>query len=281
MGRLRTWVEVSAKGWNGTPKLLWTLIKRSTLSQLRLVAVHSEWAQNLFGSAAAAAWVVSASGRNEETTMLKLIEGSKAQLFPQEMDAMFRNRAEIFSDRLGWEVVVKDGYERDQFDGLNPLYLVSVDPVTNQYWGSLRLLPTTGPNMLRDVFPQLLEEGEVVESATIWESSRICAIAAPGQPDRCKNGVGYVLSELIAGIGEVAYLAGLTQIVSVFDARILRVLKAVGCEPEVIGTPKRIGGVMAYAAMFEPDFGRLEAFRTEMNMGDTVLAPGAKELVFA
>jgi acyl homoserine lactone synthase len=105
--------------------------------------------------------------------MLKLIEGSKASLFPREMDAMFRNRAEIFSERLGWDVIVKDGYERDRFDDLDPLYLVSVDPMTERYWGSLRLLPTTGPNMLRDVFPRLLEEGEVIESATIWESLRI------------------------------------------------------------------------------------------------------------
>jgi acyl homoserine lactone synthase len=212
--------------------------------------------------------------------MLKLIEGSYASRFPREMEAMFRNRAEIFGERLGWEVVVKDGYERDRFDDLNPLYLVSVDPVTGTYWGSLRLLPTTGPNMLRDVFPQLLEEGETVESATIWESSRICAVAAPGQPDRSKNGVGYVLSELIAGIGEVALLAGLTQIVSVFDARILRVLKAVRCPGEVIGRPQRIGGVMTYAALFEPNPDRLEAFRAELSMGSSVLAPGAKELAF-
>ena len=81
--------------------------------------------------------------------MLKLIESSYASFFPKEMDAMFRNRAETFSDRLGWEVVVKDGYERDAFDDANPLYLVSVDPDTEEYWGSLRLLPTTGPNMLR------------------------------------------------------------------------------------------------------------------------------------
>src|ERR1700690_3970269 len=87
--------------------------------------------------------------------MMKLIEGSYASFFPKEMDAMFRNRAETFSERLGWEVVVKDGYERDAFDDANPLYLVSVDPDTEEYWGSLRLLPTTGPNMLRDVFPQL------------------------------------------------------------------------------------------------------------------------------
>ena len=212
--------------------------------------------------------------------MLKLIEGCYASRFPRDMDAMFRNRAEIFGKRLGWEVEVDDGYERDRFDEFNPLYLVSVDPDSGAYWGSLRLLPTTGPNMLRDVFPQLLEEGEAVESASIWESSRICAIAASGQPERTKNGVGYVLSELVAGIGEVALLAGLTQIVSVFDARILRVLKAVGCEPEVIGRPQRIGDVMAYAALFEPNPERLVEFRNEMHMGNSVLAPGARELAF-
>ena len=85
--------------------------------------------------------------------MLKFIEGSRASLFPKEMDAMFRNRALTFSERLGWDVTVRDGYERDAFDDANPLYLVSVDPRTHEYWGSLRLLPTTGPNMLRDVFP--------------------------------------------------------------------------------------------------------------------------------
>jgi len=66
--------------------------------------------------------------------MLKLIEGSYASFFPREIDAMFRNRAETFADRLGWEVVVKDGYERDIFDDANPLYLVSVDPDTEEYW---------------------------------------------------------------------------------------------------------------------------------------------------
>ncbi len=117
--------------------------------------------------------------------MLKLIEGSYASFFPKEIDAMHRNRAETFSDRLGWEVVVKDGYERDVFDDANPLYLVSVDPDTEEYRGSLRMLPTTGPNMLRDVFPQLLD-GDYVESATIWEVSRICAAALPAS----RNGAG-------------------------------------------------------------------------------------------
>ena len=164
---------------------------------------------------------------------------------------MFRNRAETFSERLGWEVVVKNGHERDDFDDANPLYLVSVDPETERYWGSLRLLPTTGPNMLRDVFPQLLGEGQTIESATVWESSRICAIAVDGQPERTQKGVNLALGELLAGIGEVGLIAGLTQIVSVFDARIFRVLKAAGCNPEIVGRPQRIGGIMCYAGMFD------------------------------
>jgi N-acyl-L-homoserine lactone synthetase len=216
--------------------------------------------------------------------MLKLIEGSRASLFPQEMDAMFRNRALTFSERLGWDVTVKDGYERDVFDDANPLYLVSVDPHTNEYWGSLRLLPTTGPNMLRDVFPYLLDDGEYIESATIWESSRICAVAVDGQPQRSRNGVNFVLSELIAGIGEVAILAGLTQVVSVFDARIYRVLKAVGCNPQLIGKPRRIGGTMSYAGLFDTGEGLLQvlnAFREELGIEAPESNELSKEFAFA
>ncbi len=213
--------------------------------------------------------------------MLKLIEGSCASFFPREMDAMFRNRAQTFSERLGWDVVVKDGYERDAFDEANPLYLVSVDPDSEKYWGSLRLLPTTGPNMLRDVFPCLLGEGQVIESATIWESSRICAVAVEGQPERSRTGVNIALSELLLGIGEVALIAGLTQIVSVFDARIFRVLKAAGCNPQLIGRPQRIGGTMCYAGLFDVGEGPLQAFRDTLGIHDSVLAPDAKELAFA
>jgi acyl homoserine lactone synthase len=212
--------------------------------------------------------------------MLKLIEGSYASFFPKEIDAMHRNRAETFSDRLGWEVVVEDGYERDVFDDDNPLYLVSVDPDTEEYRGSLRMLPTTGPNMLRDVFPQLLD-GDDVESATIWEVSRICAAAVAGQQERSRSGVDSVLSELILGIGEVGVAAGLTQIVAVFDARIFRVLKAAGCNPEIIGTPQRIGDVMCYAGLFDTGEGPLKAFRAATGIGHSVLAPGAKEMAFA
>ncbi len=207
--------------------------------------------------------------------MIKLIEGDVASFFPREVDAMFRNRAETFHDRLGWDVTVENGRERDRFDDEYPLYPVSVDPKTQEYWGSLRLLPTTGPNMLADVFPELLEEGERIESATVWESSRFCARIARRQPGRGPSRIGYVMRELILGAGEVALYAGLTQIVSVFDERIKLLFQDAEIPVEIIGRPQMIGKVMAYAGLFEPDPDAMAAYRIKYGMPASVLAPDA------
>lgn len=211
--------------------------------------------------------------------MIRLVEASYASSYPREIDAMFRSRAETFRDRLGWEVVVENGYERDRFDACNPLYLISVDPERGDYRGSLRLLPTLGPNMLRDVFPQLLNGDDAVADPTIWESSRICVATRDGQCERTPGGLNAALCELILGIGEVAVLAGLTRIVSVFDARMLRVLRATGCDLTIIGTPRRIGDVMCYAALFETGPGPLAKFRASLGVTETVFAPDAYEWI--
>lgn len=212
--------------------------------------------------------------------MIYLIPATQIYLFPTIIDAMFRSRAQTFSERLGWQVVVRDGYERDKFDDDNPLYLVSVDPRSGEYQGSLRLLPTTGPNMLRDVFPALLNDDEVIESATIWECSRICATAKTERLGRT-NGVSYVLAELLVGIGDVARLAGLTQIVAVFDTRVFRILKSAGCKPEILGTPHRIGETMSYAGLFNMDEAFQQAVRGTLGIEGSVLDTDFRDLMAA
>src|SRR5262249_17530923 len=124
-------------------------------------------------------------------------------------------------------------------------------------------------------------EGQTIESATIWESSRICAVTVEGQPERTRSGINLALGELLAGIGEVGLITGLTQIVSVFDARIFPVLKAAGCNPEIVGRPQRIGGIMCYAGMFDISENLLLALREFLSIEGSVLAPGAREAAFA
>src|SRR5262249_27397838 len=159
-------------------------------------------------------------------------------------------RAAVFAYRLGWDVEVRDGLEVDRFDECAPLYLMSINESTGRLQGSLRLLPTTGPNMLRDVFPFLLPDGMVVESATIWESSRFST--DPTLPlDRKEGVLSRVTTELLCGIIEVGLQVGITSVVSVYDARMSRIFRAANCSGDVIGVPTRIGKTMTYAGLFE------------------------------
>jgi acyl homoserine lactone synthase len=146
-----------------------------------------------------------------------------------------------------------DGREIDWFDAEDPLYLFSVDEVTEELKGAVRLLPTTGPNMLRDVFSVLVPDG-AVESPLIWESSRFAINPGLGiGPTRQEaNQVANATTvELLCGLVEAAQLAGVEHIVSVFDARMARIFRSLDCGYEVIGVPTRIGRAMTYAGLFE------------------------------
>lgn len=181
--------------------------------------------------------------------MLKIVETANRSEYRQLLDDMHALRARVFKDRLQWDVAVTDGREIDVFDAADPLYLLAVNDTTGRLEGSVRLLPTTGPNMLRDVFPVLLPDGLVIESPLIWESSRFCI-----DPDMAHNGrrrIDRVTTELLCGMVEIGQVAGLSHIVSVYDARMARVFRASNCPAEVIGVPTRIGRVMTYAGLFE------------------------------
>ena len=84
--------------------------------------------------------------------MLLVAHGSEIASHADIFEQMYRLRAEQFSLRRGWRVDVQDGPEKDRFDDLNPLYICVLGNNQNLL-ASLRLLPTTGPHMLSDVFP--------------------------------------------------------------------------------------------------------------------------------
>lgn len=185
--------------------------------------------------------------------MIRIVEGIGRSLRAELMDEMFRMRAEVFSGRLGWEVSLTDGREIDRFDHEDPLYLFSLDEATEALQGAVRLLPTTGPNMLRDVFP-ILVPGGAPESPLIWESSRFAvnpAIMNTGERSQANHIVSRVTIELLCGIVEVCQQAGVEHVVSVFDARMARIFRTADCPFEIIGTPTRIGKTMTYAGLFE------------------------------
>lgn len=158
--------------------------------------------------------------------MLRYLYADQLENFPKLRDTMFRDRADQFRERLGWEVSVdENGFEKDEYDAENPLYVIWEMP-DGTHGGSMRFLPTTGKVMVNDHFAHVMGGGAVV-SPLIWECTRFCLKqGAPAQ----------VAAALMLAGGEILEGMGVTQFVGVFDARMVRIYRMIGASPEVLGS---------------------------------------------
>lgn len=182
--------------------------------------------------------------------MIKLISNDNRHANAELLTAMHRGRAAIFGDKLGWDVRIEDGCEIDVFDRENPLYLVAIDDETGRACGSLRLMPTTGRTLLRDVFVDVFDEPVDIMSATIWEATRFCV--HPDAPmRRTSTNLHRATCELSLAMCEVGLRAGLTQVIGVFDTRMIRVYRRIGWEPEVIAQTDKMAHGRIYVGLWD------------------------------
>ncbi len=212
--------------------------------------------------------------------MIVTISGNERSFHSELIDQMHRLRKVTFHDRLKWEVPIQGEWEIDHFDECDPLYILSVSD-DGFVRGSLRLLPTTGPNMLRDVFHCLLPENQIIESPTIWESSRFCVSLCDQHGRRSLSNLNSVTAELIAAMGEVGVLSGLSNIVTVYDHFLRRIISRAGCEETLVGGPENIGGVKTYAGMFRIDETELVEFKATWGFSGNLLDATAPQKITA
>jgi acyl homoserine lactone synthase len=212
--------------------------------------------------------------------MIKLIYGHERAQFPQLIDSMHRLRKSVFHERLKWDVPVSGDWEIDDFDSEDPLYVLVVD-AQGEVQGSLRLLPTTGPNMLRDVFSAITQDSGHVENPFVWESSRFCIRFSDNKDQRESTTISKATVELIAGMGEVGLLAGLDHVVTVYDAFLRRIIRQTGCNETLVGQPVRFGRVQTYAGLFDIDAIQLAAFKRVWNLADTLIDQDSRSRLFA
>ncbi len=207
--------------------------------------------------------------------MIIAIDGINAHHFQNLLNQTYALRARVFRDRLGWDVNVQDGMETDVFDTLNPTTLVSVDN-DGIVVGSMRILQTTGPNMLADVFYAILQGEPAPRSPLIWEATRLCVdtdrLSATGSP-RAKNSISYVTSEIMVAACEYAMEAGVTDAVAVIDPLMNRVLKRSGNAPyDYLGEATPMGKVTAMAGLLDCSEERATRLRDRSDMhGDVIL----------
>lgn len=183
--------------------------------------------------------------------MIIIVDGLNKHLFQPLLDDMFRLRARVFAGRLGWDVNIQNEMEIDQFDGMDPGYIIGVDEHMNVI-SCARVLQTTGPHMLSDVFEAILCGEPPVRSANIWESTRFCVDTKRLQDRGSKTAVSRATSELMLGILEYAQDSGITDIITVIDPIMDRVLKRSNNAPHgYVGQTVPMGKVKALAALLD------------------------------
>ncbi|OSJ34119.1 conjugal transfer protein TraI [Bradyrhizobium japonicum] len=201
--------------------------------------------------------------------MMLLITPDYYGEFVDELAEMHRLRYRLFKQRLQWDVQVGGDMEVDEFDVLRPVHLLhrSAD---GRIQGCVRLLPTTGPTMLRDTFPILLDEQPAPRTDHIWESSRFALDVPPDAP-KASGGLAAATYELFAGMVEFGLSIRLTEIVTVTDARMERILRRAGWPLRPIGKARPLGNTLAMAGYLEVSTDTLERIRNAGRISGPVL----------
>jgi acyl homoserine lactone synthase len=201
--------------------------------------------------------------------MLQLINPERYGEFIDALAEMHRLRYRIFKERLGWDVQVSGDLEMDEFDACQPAYLVQKDD-DGRIQGCVRLLPTIGPTMLRDTFPVLLDGESAPASDAIWESSRF-GVDLSSRDEKTGRSIARATFELFAGMIEFGLMRGLSDIVTVTDARMERILCRANWPLRRLGSPRAIGKTLAVAGYLEVSRERLARVRDAGGLSGTVI----------
>lgn len=157
-------------------------------------------------------------------------------------------RYKVFVENLGWDLHVADGLEQDQFDRPDTVY-VAVQDNEGEVCGCARLLPTTHPYLLSEVFPQLLNGAIPPSSPEIWELSRFAAVDfnSPNQSPLRQMSSDVAIALLQAAI-ECAASHGAKRLIAVSPLGTERLLRNAGFKAHRAGPPMMVDGlpVLAY-----------------------------------
>lgn len=175
--------------------------------------------------------------------------GKSKELSPALEEALATYRHKIFIERLGWQLPVEGGKERDQFDHPETLYVMTRLP-DDTICGCARLLPTTAPYLLSEVFPHLLAGAPVPHSRDVWELSRFAA--ATIDPDSSVDAAVNTRCLLAAAV-KVASEHGASRLITVSPLGIERLLHRMGVHAHRAGPPMLADGKPIFACWIEID----------------------------
>ena len=208
--------------------------------------------------------------------MMQILVGRATELPPGLDATLARYRHKIFVEQLGWQLPIGfagRGSERDQFDRSDTIYIVARSS-EGAICGCARLLPTTRPYLLGEVFPHLMSGQSVVSAPDVWELSRFAALAEV--PDfKAIDGGASNARVLLAAAVEWAARHRVRRLIGATYVSMERFFRRLGVHAHRAGPPAITDGEAVCACWIEIDEQTLQALNVEV--GDAFLKPLATQ----
>lgn len=157
-----------------------------------------------------------------------------AHLLGDALPALHRLRHKIFVERQGYRVPTYRGMEWDAFDTPAAVYMMWRDDL-NKVRAIARLIPTTFPYMIKELWPHLISGHTLPSRSDAWEVSRLGVDRSLVPAVRRR-----VLGELMCGCGEFAKRFGIEEYYLVTHPRVVANIEANGCSTRPLGPPQTI-----------------------------------------
>ena len=204
-------------------------------------------------------------------TMFTLIQATENNTHSELMQAAFRLRKKVFADQLNWDVPVHGDQEFDAYDQPGTRYLIWCSPDREKLYGLIRLLPTSGPTLLYDVFGATHGNAPKLVADDIFEGTRMCIdedLVAQDFPD-LDAGAGFNL--LFLALCEAGMALGVRRMVSNFEPAMSRVYRRAGLDYVMHGKADGYGKRPVCCASFEVSKPVLTAMRRKIGVDLPVL----------
>ncbi|MGY2048938.1 acyl-homoserine-lactone synthase [Methylobacterium sp. JK268] len=199
--------------------------------------------------------------------MIHVVDASTIHRYAAEMEAVWRLRHRIFVEGKGWQALARpDGREIDQFDTSYAVHFLLLHQ--GALIGYSRLLPTTKPHLLSEVFPHLCERERPV-GPHVWEWTR----QAVAPEHRAVGSRKPVPLELMTGIVEWGLAHGVSSIVAQLPVLYLTPLLQCRFKAEPLGHPTVIDRERIVAVEAKFDEATLRHLREVRGDETSALAP--------
>ncbi len=179
-------------------------------------------------------------------------QSTRAQTAPGDaaLRAMFAARKHVFIDLLKWDLPALDGrFELDQFDNPHARYLILLDPGDLRHRASARLLPTTAPHLLGDIYPHLCPDGPP-SGEGVWEISRFCLDPGQTAAERLD-----ARNQLVSALTDHALHHGINEYVGIADTRWFAKISSFGWSCRTFGPARPDGAcpILAFGIRIDAD----------------------------